>query len=95
MGIIYEDSLSIVQVVQGGQKSSIPLVLIHDGGGTIQSYQALGPIGRDVFAIANPRFDDGVPWDGGIPEMARTYAQIIKARVPSKTVLLGGTLLRC
>ncbi len=68
----------------------IPLVLIHDGGGTIFSYYLVGDLGRAVYGIANPRYDTGRAWTGGIPEMARHYLAFVKAAVPSGPVILGG-----
>lgn len=67
-----------------------PLVLIHDGGGTTFSYHCLGNLKRDVYGIANPYYDTDKVWRGGIPEMARTYAQWIKGVVPQGEIILGG-----
>ncbi|GKT94910.1 thioesterase domain-containing protein [Colletotrichum tofieldiae] len=39
------------------------------------------PLDRAVFGIANPRFHSGVPWEGGLPEMAATYLQMIRNTV--------------
>ncbi|KAK1998302.1 alpha/beta-hydrolase [Colletotrichum falcatum] len=65
----------------GSGEMRTPLFLVHDGGGTTFAYHCLGPLGRAVFGIANPRFHSGVPWDGGLPEMAETYLQMIRATV--------------
>jgi hypothetical protein len=89
---MYDNSFTVVQVAQI-KRSSIPLVLLHDGGGTIFSYHALGPLNRDVYGISNPRFEDGKAWEGGIHEMAQAYAQMIKAKIPRGKILLGGTRL--
>lgn len=81
-------------LVQQGPSSSrrgaIPLILIHDGGGTTFSYHCLGPLQRTVYAIHNPKFYTGRPWKGGIPAMAKVYADLIRIIVPSGKVLLGG-----
>jgi thioesterase domain-containing protein len=69
------------------------LVLIHDGGGLISSYFWLGPIGREVFGIFNPRFESGGQWEGGLPEMANAYTSLIKSVVPSGKILIGGNTL--
>ncbi|KAK1711692.1 Alpha/Beta hydrolase protein [Colletotrichum lupini] len=59
-----------------------PLILIHDGGGTTFAYHCLSQLaGRAVFGIANPRFHSGVPWEGGVPEMAAAYLQMIRNTV--------------
>ncbi|KAL2268503.1 hypothetical protein VTJ83DRAFT_3349 [Remersonia thermophila] len=71
-----------------------PLLLIHDGGGTTFSYYCLGDLGRLVYGIANPRYHSGVAWEGGIPEMARHYIDMLKMGLPrsggTKKVILGG-----
>ncbi|CRG90800.1 hypothetical protein PISL3812_07845 [Talaromyces islandicus] len=72
------------------QASSVPLFLIHDGGGTITNYFAFGNLGRDLYGIYNPRFQDGQTWPGGIAEMAKEYAEMVKEMSPSKKILLGG-----
>ncbi|KAH8902232.1 hypothetical protein BR93DRAFT_990845 [Coniochaeta sp. PMI_546] len=56
----------ISQLAQGTNPSAVPLVLIHDGGGTVSSYRALGPLDCDIYAISDPRFEDGLSWEGGI-----------------------------
>lgn len=72
-------------------KPPTPLVLIHDGGGTIFSYYCLGDLGRPVHGIANPHFESGAVWEGGLPEMARRYLGYVKAAVPDGgDVILGG-----
>lgn len=76
--------------------SQIPLILIHDGGGTCFAYYCLNPLNRPVYEIHNPYFarddaDGGAHWPGGIPEMARHYAGLIRKVMPrGGTVLLGG-----
>ncbi len=69
-----------------------PIVLIHDGGGTIFSYFILGSLNRDVWAIYNPKFFDGEAWEGGMDEMARHYIDLIVDAGISGTILLGGTV---
>ncbi|KAK1756938.1 hypothetical protein QBC47DRAFT_298270 [Echria macrotheca] len=67
-----------------------PLVMIHDGGGTTFSYYLLGNLDRTVYGIANPHFRSGEAWEGGIPEMARYYVDLIKSVIPRGKVILGG-----
>ncbi|KAK6541952.1 hypothetical protein TWF694_007724 [Orbilia ellipsospora] len=69
-----EQNPSIIQPYGSG----IPLVLIHDGGGTTYSYHGLKSLDRPVYGIHNPRFYSGRAFKGGIPEMARIYAQLIE-----------------
>jgi pimeloyl-ACP methyl ester carboxylesterase len=69
-----------------------PLILMHDGGGTIFAYHCLGELGRTVHGIANPHYESGARWEGGIPEMARTYLAFVESVVPPSggDVILGG-----
>jgi thioesterase domain-containing protein len=68
-----------------------PLVLIHDGGGTIFSYHMLPSLGRPLYGIADPRFNSGVPWERGVADMAAAYIPHIKAAAgPRGRVVLGG-----
>ncbi|OKL62750.1 hypothetical protein UA08_01301 [Talaromyces atroroseus] len=68
-----------------------PLVLFHDGGGTIASYYCLGNFGRTVYGIHDPRFLVNLPWKGGLSEMARVYAELIRTIIsPGENVILGG-----
>lgn len=84
------DALTVVQHNKGNEALA-PLVLLHDGGGTIYSYHALGPLHRNVYGISNPKFDsEDRAWEGGIPEMAQTYADMIRENVPHGKILLGG-----
>lgn len=86
-------------LIQDYQSSSnistpaIPLILIHDGGGTVFQYFLLSPLSRPVYGIANPHFESGEPWSGGLPEMAAHYANLIQTAIPSGQILLGGTFI--
>ena len=70
---------------------AVPLVLIHDGGGTIFQYYMLGPLNRTTFAIASPYFDSGIRPTGGVPELAKEYASAIRNEIGRGSVILGGT----
>ncbi|SPN98684.1 related to polyketide synthase [Cephalotrichum gorgonifer] len=63
--------------------SAIPLILVHDGGGTTFAYHCLPDLSRPVYGIFNPRFDTGGVWEGGIREMAALYASMIRSLVSS------------
>ncbi|CAJ2509171.1 Uu.00g141970.m01.CDS01 [Anthostomella pinea] len=68
-----------------------PLVLLHDGGGTTFSYHLLDPMDRPVWAIYNARLDEGGYWEGGIPQMAAHYIELIGGVLPEGgEILLGG-----
>ncbi|KAK3498808.1 Alpha/Beta hydrolase protein [Neurospora hispaniola] len=54
-----------------------PLFLIHDGGGTIFSYYCLSDLHRPVYGIFNPCYSTKSTFEGGIPEMAKTYLNFI------------------
>lgn len=70
--------------------SDVPIVLIHDGGGTCFSYYCLDPLNRKTYEIHNPRFETQEPWTGGIPEMAQHYVGLVRAAIPPGRILLGG-----
>lgn len=79
-------------LIQDGlrRRNAMPLVLIHDGGGTIFSYYILDDLGRKLLGIANPRFRSGIPWAGGLHEMATVYANLVASAILSGPVILGG-----
>lgn len=70
--------------------SDIPVVLLHDGGGTCFAYYCLNPLNRPTYEIHNPHFENGKPWPGGIPEMAQHYVDLMRKVVPQGQILLGG-----
>jgi hypothetical protein len=75
-----------------GHASHIPLILIHDGGGTIFEYYMLGPLYRRTYGIPNPYFHDGgSPPAGGVPQLAKEYAEAIQATIRNGPILIGGT----
>ncbi|CAL1711886.1 unnamed protein product [Somion occarium] len=63
--------------LQYGDRNVPPLFLIHDGSGLTTSYARLGSLGCNVYGVHNPRFSTGNPWEGGILEMASSYAVMI------------------
>ncbi|KAF2633118.1 alpha/beta-hydrolase [Macroventuria anomochaeta] len=67
---------------------AIPLFLFHDASGTISSYYTLGPMGRDVYAIADKRMESDVY--ESLQEKSRRYYAAIKALVPEGRILVGG-----
>jgi pimeloyl-ACP methyl ester carboxylesterase len=70
--------------------TALPLVLIHDGGGTTAGFWALGRLQRDVYVVHNPHFWSGQSWEGGIDEMARHYLGLIRKRGIKGRIVLGG-----
>lgn len=73
--------------------ASIPLVLIHDGGGTVFNYWTLGSLRRQMYAISDPAFDSGAEWkgwEGGLKQMAELYCNQIRREIGKGKILLGG-----
>ncbi|KND92893.1 hypothetical protein TOPH_02402, partial [Tolypocladium ophioglossoides CBS 100239] len=100
------DNLEVVQPEDWARPdffsgSSIPIFLIHDGGGTTFAYHYLDPLYRFVYGIRNPYFFNHNA-AGGLPEMACSYAKyimqtVLQAKFPAKrnsdgsiNILLGG-----
>lgn len=81
---------TIQKVPASAAAGQLPLVLIHDGGGTCFSYRLLEFLGRPVYGIHNPRFQSGRPWKGGIEEMARVYVELVRSLFPTGAFILGG-----
>jgi thioesterase domain-containing protein len=80
-----------IQFVVPAISARLPLVLLHDGGGTIVSYFYLDELDRPVYGIADPLFNTDRTWEGGIPEMAAHYIGLIRRVIPGKKpFLLGG-----
>ncbi|EPS39323.1 hypothetical protein H072_6933 [Dactylellina haptotyla CBS 200.50] len=82
----FERNPSVIQPYGNG----IPLVLIHDGGGTTYSYYGLRNLDRPVYGIHNPRFYTCRPFKGGIMEMARIYTQLIELAGIDGPFIIGG-----
>lgn len=86
--------LDVVDDACGIRTSTVPLVLIHDGGGTIFQYHTLEqPLGRRMYGISNPYFGSDVCPLGGIPQLAREYIQAIRQTLRQGRVILGGQLI--
>ncbi len=80
--LIFED--------EDGTGKKLPLVLIHDGGGTIFNYFLLEELDREVWGIYSPKWESGETWEGGIREMAVEYLRLIRTVIPQGNFLLGG-----
>ncbi|KAF2155479.1 hypothetical protein K461DRAFT_266748 [Myriangium duriaei CBS 260.36] len=68
----------------------VPLVLIHDAGGTTFPYFLLHELDRDVYAIADPLFDTTDSWTGGVRQMAECYTSAILGKLSSGPIIIGG-----
>ncbi|KAF2756724.1 alpha/beta-hydrolase [Pseudovirgaria hyperparasitica] len=86
---MFDENPTSIQEASPGT-NAIPLVLMHDGGGTTFDYHFLDDLERDVWGIHNPRFNSGEPWIGGLAEMSTHYIELIKKVIPSGPVILGG-----
>lgn len=81
-----------METISRSRSGKVPLVLIHDGGGTTASYHALTNLDRDVYGIENPLLHASKPWKGGIRAMARAYSALVELELGQRTsVLLGGS----
>lgn len=69
---------------------ALPLILFHDGSGTIFNYFLLEPLGRDVFGFADPKAAAEGEWEGGIAEMAQYYYDCMEQVIAPGAVILGG-----
>jgi thioesterase domain-containing protein len=89
---MFETNPSLIYDAEDGglPSSPVPLVLIHDGGGTCFSYWCLNPIARTLYGIHNPHYHSGKTWSGGIPEMARHYVALLRRVVSRGPLILGG-----
>lgn len=67
-----------------------PLVLFHDGGGTVFSYFLLDSLDRDVLGFSHPGTTSGQHWDSSIVDMATYYYKQMKASMKPGNVILGG-----
>ncbi|KAM7203024.1 alpha/beta-hydrolase [Rhypophila sp. PSN 637] len=88
---MFEEHIDVIQSPSGfGNLNPAPLVLFHDGGGTIFSYHMLGDLRRPVYGIANPHWGKETCFEGGMPEMARVYVDLMRKAVPSGKIIIGG-----
>jgi thioesterase domain-containing protein len=67
---------------------AIPLFLFHDASGTISSYYALGPLERDIYAIADSHMESDTC--ESFQEMSRRHDAAIKLLIPKGRILVGG-----
>ncbi|KAK2062294.1 hypothetical protein LY76DRAFT_613801 [Colletotrichum caudatum] len=90
---MHEQNPLQVQFASPNQRERrLPLVLIHDGGGTSFTYFLLDSLHRDVWAIHNPHYHTGEVWPGGMVEMAHHYIGLMLMAGLSGPILLGGEI---
>ncbi|KAI2616962.1 alpha/beta-hydrolase [Hypomontagnella submonticulosa] len=90
---MYEYVTNPALIYQGpsSRPPRVPLILVHDGGGTHFNYHLLDPIDRPLWGIENARLHDGGWWEGGIPQMAGHYIELLGKILPyGGDILLGG-----
>lgn len=86
-----DENPSLIQDPKGQTaRSNLPLLLIHDGGGTCFAYWCLNELDRRLYGIHNPIFHSREPREGGIPEVARQYVQMARKVIPKGRFILGG-----
>jgi hypothetical protein len=71
-------------------ETTLPLILLHDGGGTIFQYFFLGPLNRETYAIASPYFESENRPNRGISQLAAEYIQAIRRETQHKSFIIGG-----
>ncbi|GMG38236.1 unnamed protein product [Aspergillus oryzae] len=90
-----EVEIEEIQISAHRSANAAPLILFHDGGGTVFSYYLLGDLNRNVYGIADPFFATANSWTGGVREMAEAYASSIWDKFTQRPLLLGGTSEMC
>lgn len=71
-----------------------PLFLIHDGSGSIRSYEHILPLQRQVWGIYNPRDGSEKKWEGGIISMAKSYTELIIGALENRQrCVVGGKFI--
>ncbi|KFY94514.1 hypothetical protein V500_03196 [Pseudogymnoascus sp. VKM F-4518 (FW-2643)] len=87
-----DENPALVQEARNRPASSIPVVLIHDGGGTAFGYYLLGELhpARELWAIHNPDYNSRTPYPLTMEEMARNYIQLIEKSGIRGPIYLGG-----
>ncbi|KAM3418392.1 hypothetical protein BST61_g4386 [Cercospora zeina] len=89
----YENPTLIQSLNRRSLKASsqaLPLVLFHDGSGTIFNYFLLDQLGRDVFGFVDPKATAAEEWEGGIAEMALHYQDCMEQAIAPGAIILGG-----
>lgn len=84
---------TICEIQDASSQNAIPLVLIHDGGGTVFNYWTLGPLNRQMYGISDPAFESGAQWkdwEGGLVQMAELYCNMVKKEIGKGKIILGG-----
>lgn len=83
---------ALVQEARNRPASSIPVVLIHDGGGDTFGYYLLGELhpARELWAIHNPDFNSSTPYPLTMEKMAQNYIQLIESSGIRGPIYLGG-----
>nr|POF17639.1 non-reducing polyketide synthase dhc5 [Quercus suber] len=70
--------------------ASVPIVLIHDGGGTAFQYFMLPELDRELYTISNPYHETSDRPEGGVPELAKSYVAAMRETLPPGPLILGG-----
>ncbi|OBT60556.1 hypothetical protein VE03_09854 [Pseudogymnoascus sp. 23342-1-I1] len=83
---------ALIQEARNRPASSIPVVLIHDGGGDTFGYYLLGELhpARELWAIHNPDYNGSKPYPLTMEKMAQNYIQLIESSGIRGPIYLGG-----
>lgn len=83
----------LIQDVPRSRTEAPPLFLIHDASGLITSYYKLGHVGRKVYGIWDPKFDqDGIGGWQTVQDIADAYLRLIRRVQLRGEIVLGGKL---
>ncbi|KAI1131887.1 putative polyketide synthase [Nemania abortiva] len=83
-----EQQPEIIQTIPHGARPA-PFFLIHDGSGICTHYRRLGPLGRTVYAVHDPKFIDPFASWATIGDMVDEYCRTIRS-VSRGPYLVGG-----
>ncbi|KAL4900541.1 hypothetical protein BDW74DRAFT_182627 [Aspergillus multicolor] len=77
-----------LNLLQRGSETEPPLILFHDGSGTIEHYKKIRQMSCSVFGVKNPVLTE-THWATSLSDMTDQYASAIAAAVESPAVLGG------
>jgi acyl carrier protein len=78
----------LVSIQSCDHADDVPLLLVHDGSGLVNSYHRLPPLHRNVWAIHDPAVITGAKWDS-LDEMATAYAEYVLEAIPGPLIVGG------
>jgi hypothetical protein len=82
----------LVSIQSCDHADDVPLLLVHDGSGLINSYNRLPALHRNVWAIRDPAVTTGAKWDS-LDAMATAYAEYALEAIPGPLIVGGQSLV--